>query len=83
MIRPNPPQYIVEGDSVRIVCIVELDGKKSDLWFLVNRQYAEWISKDNSAPFLLATTPFALRYGHDMKYWADCLKSSCSTSNGS
>lgn len=62
----RPFLTVMDGNFVRLSADITIDGQKQILWYQVEKQYADYLVRENSDAFLVALLVLAMKRGEDI-----------------
>jgi len=66
MITINQPEILNINGRSRLNVVLDIDGKKQELWFEVDKAYEKYLCYERSDAFLIGILPWAMRKKHDI-----------------
>lgn len=67
MIKIEQPQVVSDLNEVRLETFVTIDGKRSKIWFSVDKEYEDYLCWERSDAYVIAVLNYAMRNGHDIE----------------
>lgn len=67
MIKIEQPQVVSSSDEARLETYVSINGKRSKIWFSVDKEYESYLCWERSDAYVIAVLNFAMRNGHDIE----------------
>lgn len=66
MITISKPDIVSDGEKVRLIASLDIDGSKHPLWVEVDQKYEKFLCAERSDAFVLGVVYYAMLHGHDI-----------------
>ena len=67
MIKIEQPRVVSNSDEARLETYISIDGKRSKIWFSVDKEYESYLCWERSDAYVIAVLNYAMRNGHDIE----------------